>query len=107
MHPAELETLALRYQALILARRCEQEKTAEDFQSVDIDSLELVRPRRVGIEQLALHAVKQVGLRDKLVELGFNCHQLSVALGNIIAYIDVGKGREQERKLCSYGLPRE
>ncbi|MCF6353936.1 MAG: transposase [Candidatus Polarisedimenticolaceae bacterium] len=39
--PAELETLARRYQALILARCCEQEKTAEDFQSVDIDSLVL------------------------------------------------------------------
>ncbi len=83
--PAELETLALRYQALILASRCEQEKTSEDFQSVDIDSLELLRPRRVGIEQLALHALKQIGLRDKLVELGFNRHQLSAALGNIVA----------------------
>ncbi|MCF6355228.1 MAG: hypothetical protein L3J26_09060 [Candidatus Polarisedimenticolaceae bacterium] len=32
---------------------------------------------------------------------------LSAALGNIIAYRDVGKAREQERKLCPYGLPRE
>ncbi len=83
--PAELEALAQRYQALILATRCDHKKAPDSFQSVDIDSLELVRPRRVGIECMALHAIAQVGLRDKLVALGFNRHQLSAALGNIIA----------------------
>jgi len=84
--PTSLEVLAQRYQALILASRCNQEQAPASFQSVDIESLELVRPRRVGIECIALHAIEQVGLRDKLVALGFNRHQLSAALGNIIAY---------------------
>ena len=83
--PTELEALAQRYQALILATRCDHKKALDSVQSVDIDSLELVRPRRVGIECMALHAIAQVGLRDKLIALGFNRHQLSAALGNIIA----------------------
>ncbi len=83
--PAELEVLAQRYQARIVARRCAQEKRADDFLSVDMDALELVRPRRVGIEHLGLHALEQVGLAEKLRTLGFNRHQISAALGNILA----------------------
>ncbi len=51
---------------------------------MDIGSLALVRPRRVGIEALALHAVKQLTLDDKLAALGFNQRQVAAALGNII-----------------------
>jgi len=56
-----------------------------EFESVSVDSLELVRPRRVGVEQLALHAVKQLKLHETLQSLGFNRHQCAAALGNIIA----------------------
>jgi len=83
--PTELEARAQHYKALILANRCEPEKTSGTFQSLAINSLELVRPRRVGIEHLALHALEQVGLPDKLTELGFNRHQRAAALGNIVA----------------------
>lgn len=83
--PAELDELAQRYQALILAGRSEQQTTPDALHSVDIESLELVRPRRVGIEHLALHAIEQIGLREKLTELGFNQHQGAAALGNIVA----------------------
>ena len=83
--PTELEALAQRYAAQILASRGEQTSTVDAFSSVVLDSMELVRPRRVGTEQLALHAMEQLGLQDKLVELGFNRHQLAAALGNIVA----------------------
>ena len=43
-----------------------------------------MRPRRVSIEQIALHAVKQLTLDDKLKSLGFNQHQIAASLGNII-----------------------
>lgn len=87
---AELEEKAQHIKALLLARRSTPEAateptTATSIESVDIDSLELVRPRRVGIEQLALHAMAQVGLPDKLIALGFNRHQLAAAVGNIVA----------------------
>jgi hypothetical protein len=55
--PSELERLAQRYAAQILASRCEETAGSGAFQSVDPDTLELVRPRRVGIEQLAVHAI--------------------------------------------------
>ncbi|MCF6355917.1 MAG: hypothetical protein L3J26_12595 [Candidatus Polarisedimenticolaceae bacterium] len=94
--PMELETMAQRYAAQIIASRSEADQQHEEFHSVDLDSMELVRPRRVDVEQLALHAAEQLKLQQKLQELGFNRHQLAAALGNIIAYRDVGKGREQD-----------
>ena len=36
------------------------------YQEVDLDSLELVRPRSVGVEHAALSAMRQCGFEDKL-----------------------------------------
>ena len=83
--PTELEARAQRYAAQILASRKVSPKDQGEFESVSVDSLELVRPRRVGVEQLAIHALKQLKLDEKLKALGFNRHQLAAALGNIIA----------------------
>jgi hypothetical protein len=80
-----LEARAQRYAAQILASRSQPSTCATDFESVAVDSLEMVRPRRVGIEQLALHALSQLKLSEKLKDLGFNRHQLAAATGNIIA----------------------
>lgn len=53
--------------------------------SINPDSLELTRPRSIGVEHLALHAVSQLKLDLKLEDLGFNQRQIATALGNIIA----------------------
>ena len=55
------------------------------YQEVDLDSLDLVRPRSVGVEHAALSAMRQCAFEDKLAELGFNRPQIAAALGNIIA----------------------
>lgn len=55
------------------------------YQSVDLDSLELVDPRSVGVEHAALCAMRQCGLPAKLAELGLNRPQIAAAMGNIIA----------------------
>ena len=55
-----------------------------DYQHVDLSSLRLLRPRTIGMEHVALHAVEQLGLREQLERLGFNTHQLPVAIGLII-----------------------
>lgn len=55
------------------------------YQEVDLDSLELVDPRSVGVEHAALSAMRQCGLQDKLSELGLNRPQIAAAVGNIIA----------------------
>ena len=55
------------------------------YQEVDLDSLELVDPRSVGVEHAALVAMRQCGLEDKLSELGLNRPQIAAAVGNIVA----------------------
>ena len=81
----ELEQLAQRYAAQILTSRSEQTVSKDEFSSVALDALELLRPRRIGIEQLAVHTLKQLHLDEKLQQLGFNRHQTAAAIGNIIA----------------------
>ena len=54
------------------------------YQEVDLDSLEVVDPRSVGVEHAALSAMRQCGLEDKLSELGLNRPQIAAALGNIV-----------------------
>ncbi|HID06087.1 MAG TPA: IS1634 family transposase, partial [Armatimonadetes bacterium] len=56
-----------------------------EYYSIGPDGMELIRPRRVGIEHLALHAVSQLGLERKLKGLGFTQPQIAAALGNIVA----------------------
>jgi len=92
------ETLAQRYAAQIITSRSTSIDEEIKFEAVDIASLELVRPRRVGIEQLALHAVKQVTLDDKLKSLGFNQKQIAASLGNII-----GRMAAPASELATYG----
>lgn len=64
------------------------------MQTVDIDSMALVRPRSVAIEQLAIWAMAQVDFTDLLADCGFNGPQRAVALGTIIARM-AAPGSEQ------------
>lgn len=56
-----------------------------DLQHVDVNTLELTRPRSVAIESLGLWAMEQLGIIPLLNELGFNGVQCSAAVGSIIA----------------------
>ncbi len=92
LFPVELEPqweeMAQRYAALLINASARQSEgagqTVADYQSVDIDSLALLRPRSVGIEHVALHAIQQLGLDLKLEALGFNGPQCQAALGTLI-----------------------
>ena len=57
---------------------------APDFQEVDIDSLNQTQPRSVGVEHVALHALSQLGLIEKLTELGINGAMRGAIVGNLI-----------------------
>ena len=83
--PIELEIQAQHYAEQIIASRSIETADVGQFHAVNLDSMELSRPRRVGVEQLALHAMKQLKLQQKFKELGFNRHQIAAALGNIVA----------------------
>jgi len=54
------------------------------FQSVDVDSMALVRPRTVGVEAAALWAMAQVNFVGLLESLGFTGPQRAAAIGSIV-----------------------
>lgn len=60
-----------------------------DFQEVDVDSLQQTQPRSVGVEHVALHALGQLGLVDKLAALGVNGVMRAAILGNLVGRMAV------------------
>ena len=90
--PADLdpqwETLAQRFSARVIRARARDEDrspTAADYHSIDINSLDLLRPRSVAVEHVSIEALRQVGLEQKLEGLGFTGPQRSAAIGTIVA----------------------
>ena len=55
-----------------------------DWHRVDLDSLELMNSRSVGAEAVALSALFDVKLDERLGTLGFNRKQMNAAIGNIV-----------------------
>ena len=55
-----------------------------DLQAVDVDSLELTRPRTVGVEQLGLWAMQQLNFLGLLAQLGINGAHIAAIVGSII-----------------------
>lgn len=89
--PASVERHAQRIVAQLVARGKGPSKAVtpdgpptSDVQTVDVDSMELVRPRSVGVEATALWAMQQVDFQALLRELGFTGPQRAAALGSII-----------------------
>lgn len=81
-----VEALAQRYAALLLTRSAEpQEVESTDYREVDISSLELVRPRSVGVEHVAMSALNSLCLPEILSALGFNGGQQAAAIGSVVA----------------------
>ena len=89
-YPEEVDNHAQRIVAQLISRQAETSPDADDTsstgdqQSVDVDSLQLVRPRTVGVEHVGLWAMQQVGLRALLAQLGLNSRQQAAAMGSII-----------------------
>ncbi len=89
--PAHVERHAQWLTAQLIARGKGAAKAPEsegppvgDVQSVEVDSMELVRPRSVGVEAAALWAMRQVDFQALLRGLGFTGPQRAAALGSII-----------------------
>lgn len=82
-----LEAAAQRYSKLIIKKMARPVPAAtpeQDYHRVDINHIEAAEARSIGVETLALHAVMQLQLDQKLTALGFNQHELVAALGSII-----------------------
>jgi transposase len=65
------------------------EQPTSDIQTVNVDSMELLRPRSVGVEAAALWAMQLVDFQGLLQGLGFTGPQRATALGSIIASMAV------------------
>ena len=76
--PEAVEREAQRIAMQRVSRAPAVEGGGGDVQAVDVDSLELVRPRSVGVEHVGLWAMEQAGLEELLEGLGFNGRQRAV-----------------------------
>ena len=85
---SEVETLAQRYAARLIAGRQPARPSSEtagaDYHEVDVASLQLVRPRSVGVEHAGLAALELLELPRILAEAGFNGNQQAAAIGSVI-----------------------
>jgi len=70
--PAAVETQAQAIAARLLARTPVKAHKKSEFAEVDVNSLELMQPRSVGVEHVGLHALSELGLDALLASLGVN-----------------------------------
>ena len=85
--PPAVEREAQRIVAQLVARGTSGDATTAgppDVQRVDVDSLRLVRPRSVGVEQVGLWALEQLQLPALLAELGVNGALRAAATGALV-----------------------
>ena len=83
--PPAVEEEAQRIAAQLIARGAAAPTAGlTDVQPVDVDSLRLVRPRSVGVEQVGLWALEQLDLPALLTRLGVNGALRSAATGAIV-----------------------
>ena len=99
--PEEVEREAQRIAMQLVHRGPEVAAEGPDLQTVDVESLELERPRTVGVEHVGLWAMERLGLGRLLEGLGFNGRQRAVAVGSIIGRMaQPGSERASWRWLC-------
>ena len=83
--PPGVDEEAQRIAAQLIARGAAAPTAGPtDVQPVDVDSLRLVRPRSVGVEQVGLWALEQLDLPALLTRLGVNGALRSAATGAIV-----------------------
>ena len=82
----EIETLAQNYAAQIIQAQPKNmaEKDQPDYCEIDVDSLEMLRPRSISCEHVALEAFDFLKLGEGLQLLGFNAPQRATAIGIIV-----------------------
>jgi len=81
----DIEQLAQSCASRIIASYRDVDNSKDnDFREVDLDSLEMSRPRSVGAEHVTLEALRLLNLDGKFKDLGFNGPQTAAAIGTII-----------------------
>ena len=99
----DIERLAQGFASrIILSHQDVSDPDDIDYREVDLDSIEMSRPRSVGGEHVTLEALRFLGLDKKLGELGFNGPQTAAAIGTII-----GRGCAPGSELATHAWLRE
>ena len=83
-----LESLARQYALqLITARGVKSTQTIqeEDYQSIDVNSIEQIKPRSIGCEHSVYETIKELHLETLFESLGLTPTQINSALGILIA----------------------
>ncbi len=89
-YPARIERLARKYASELLRHLSDQPKQEmkgeeeEEYQTIDVHTIEQSEPRTVGVEHVLLHCATQLQIPKKLREMGFSEREASLALGTII-----------------------
>ena len=101
-----IEALAQRYAARLVAdsrpASAPKDTASPVYHEVDVDSLELVRPRSIGVEHVGLEALEWLELPRILEEVGFNRKQQAAVIGNVI-----GRMAAPASELATWGWLRE
>ena len=84
-----IEVEAQRIAAKLLSRNREyaadpQQVASEDYRTVDVDTIEHSSLRSVGVEHLALDALRMLDLDSKFDALGLNGAEVAAAIGTVI-----------------------
>jgi len=89
----EIEEYAQQYASQLVARETLQEPEKDgtrcEYHEVDVDSLQLIRPRSIGVEHVAIEAIRELNLLPMLAECGFNGPQQAAAVGSIVGRMAV------------------
>lgn len=100
---SEIEKLAQKYASRIMLSKQDVAPVDDiDYREIDLNSIEMSKPRSVGREHATLEALRSLGLEDKLTELGFNGPQTAAAVGTIIA-----RACEPGSELATHGWLRD
>lgn len=79
----------------------DREDRGPDLETVDVQTLEVMRPRSVGVEHLGLWAMKQVGFEDMLTAVGLGPRHRAAVIGSIIGRMaNPGSERATYEWLC-------
>lgn len=83
----EIEEKAQYLYNLIIQKKGEIKLNNEeaDYHNVDVNSLEQINPRSIGVEHISLEALKELDIAQQLKNLGFNGYQTNAVLANIIS----------------------
>ncbi len=82
---SEIEKPAQEYASrIILSQQDVESIEPADYREVDLNTIEMSRPRSVGSEHAILEALQTLELDKKLEQLGFNGPQQAAAIGTIV-----------------------